>query len=125
MDIKNKITQLKQDLIALYLCFKEPRTPFYAKLILFLLIAYAMSPIDLIPDFIPVIGLLDDLILISLGTALAIKLIPKEIWAENKIKAGYYKKSDIKINHMFGIVIVISIWLITAYVLYRLISIAQ
>lgn len=73
---------LKQDTYALYLASRHPRVPWAAKLVLVAVVGYALSPIDLIPDFIPVLGYLDDLLLLPLGIALAIRLIPPAIWQE-------------------------------------------
>lgn len=72
-------TQLKHETYAIYLAYKDPRTPWYARLFAALIVAYAFSPIDLIPDFIPVLGYLDDLLLIPLGIALVLRLIPDEV----------------------------------------------
>lgn len=72
---------------ALFLAYKHPRTPWYAKLLAALVVAYAVSPIDLIPDFIPVFGLLDDLVIVPLGAALAMRLIPWEVMSECREKA--------------------------------------
>jgi uncharacterized membrane protein YkvA (DUF1232 family) len=71
---------LKRDVHALYLASRDPRVPWYAKAIGIAVAAYAASPIDLIPDFIPVIGYLDDLIIVPLGIALVIRLIPPRSW---------------------------------------------
>jgi uncharacterized membrane protein YkvA (DUF1232 family) len=70
---------LENETIAVYLAAKDPRTPWYAKAVAFFTVAYAFSPIDLIPDFIPLLGYLDDLIIIPAGIALAIRLIPVEV----------------------------------------------
>jgi len=77
---------VKRDVSALALAARDPRTPWYAKLTAMLVIAYVLSPIDLIPDFIPVIGWLDDLILVPLGLLLVIRLMPKELMAELRHK---------------------------------------
>ena len=79
---------LRGNIKALSLARKDPRVPWVAKAVLVLVVAYALSPIDLIPDFIPVLGLLDDLILLPLGIALAIRLMPKDVWAECQLRAG-------------------------------------
>jgi uncharacterized membrane protein YkvA (DUF1232 family) len=79
--------RLKRQTYALYLAYKDPRVPWYTKLCAALVVAYALSPIDLIPDFIPVLGYLDDLILIPLGIALVVKMIPEEIMQECEAKA--------------------------------------
>jgi uncharacterized membrane protein YkvA (DUF1232 family) len=75
---------LKRDVHALYLAARDPRVPWYAKAVALGVAAYALSPIDLIPDFIPVIGYLDDLIIVPLGILLAVRLIPPEILAEHR-----------------------------------------
>jgi uncharacterized membrane protein YkvA (DUF1232 family) len=75
---------LKRDTLALYLAARDPRVPWYAKAVALAVAAYALSPIDLIPDFIPVIGYLDDLIIVPLGILLAVRLIPPEILAEHR-----------------------------------------
>ena len=73
---------LKRQTVALYLAARDPRTPWYAKALGVCLVAYAASPIDLVPDFIPVLGYLDDLILLPLGIALMVRLVPPAVWAE-------------------------------------------
>src|SRR5215217_8034032 len=78
----------KRDVIALYLAARDPRVPWYAKAVAACVAAYAFSPIDLIPDFIPVLGYLDDLILVPLGIALAIRLIPSALFEEHREHAA-------------------------------------
>src|SRR4051812_36989612 len=75
---------LKRDVHTLYLCARDPRTPWYAKALAALVAGYALSPIDLIPDFIPILGYLDDIILVPLGILLVRRLIPPEVLAENR-----------------------------------------
>jgi len=84
---QQRTQEVKVETYALYLAYRDPRTPWYAKLLAAGVIAYAVSPIDLTPDFIPVLGILDDLVIIPLGTALAIKMVPKEVMAECREKA--------------------------------------
>lgn len=84
---KHRARQLKADTYTLYLACRDPRTPWYAKLVAACVVAYAFSPIDLIPDFVPVLGYLDDLVIVPLGIALAVKLIPGPILGECRIKA--------------------------------------
>ena len=79
---KKRAASLKNNVCALYLASKDTRVPLLAKIIIGLVVAYALSPIDLIPDFIPVIGYLDDLLLLPLGIWLAIRLIPRGVWKE-------------------------------------------
>jgi uncharacterized membrane protein YkvA (DUF1232 family) len=85
--LKIKAKQLKKELKVLYIAYKKPEVPWYAKALSAIVIGYALSPIDLIPDFIPVLGYLDDLLLIPLGIFLVIKLIPKEILEECRAEA--------------------------------------
>ena len=81
------VKALKKETLALFLAYKDPRTPWYAKAFAGLVVAYAFSPLDLIPDFIPVLGYLDDLILIPAGIALALKMIPAEVMRDSRIAA--------------------------------------
>ena len=76
---KRWVKQLKVETYTLYLAYKDPRVPWYAKVFTACVVGYALSPIDLIPDFIPVLGYLDDLILVPLGVTLAVKMIPKPV----------------------------------------------
>jgi len=84
---KERIKDLKSQVYALYLAYRDPRVSWFAKAFGAMVLAYALSPIDLIPDFIPVIGYLDDIVLIPLGIMIAMKMIPKEIMEECKRKA--------------------------------------
>lgn len=87
----------------------DPRTPWLAKFIIVLVVVYAFSPIDLIPDFIPILGYIDDLILLPLGVYVAIKLIPKEVWQDCKIRA---KDNDAPLpNTYYATIIIIGCWL--------------
>ena len=85
--LKDRAARLRLDTYALYLASRDPRTPLAAKLIAAATVAYAASPIDLIPDFIPVLGYLDDLVIVPLGFALAIRLIPPEVLADCRERA--------------------------------------
>ncbi len=97
--------------MALYLASRDPRTPWYAKLLVAGIVAYAFSPIDLIPDFVPVFGYLDDLILIPMGIALAIKLIPPAVLAECRARAQETVQNGKPVNRVAGAVIIV-IWLV-------------
>jgi len=105
---KKWAASLKINTYALYLASKDSRVPFLSKIIIGLVVAYALSPIDLIPDFIPVLGLLDDLILLPLGIWLAIRLIPQSVWRECKALAEE-RILDMSPNRQTAIVIII-IW---------------
>ena len=78
---------LKRDVHAIYLASRDPRTPWYARAVAVLVAAYALSPIDLIPDFVPVLGYLDDLLIVPLGILLVIRLIPADVLAEHRAAA--------------------------------------
>ena len=86
--LRRRVRALEADTYALYLAARDPRVPWPAKAVAALTVAYALSPIDLIPDFIPVIGYLDDLVLVPLGIALAIRLIPPALLAEHRAEAA-------------------------------------
>ncbi len=101
MDLKQRAKQLKKDIPAVFLALKRKDTPFIAKVLAGITVGYALSPIDLIPDFIPVLGYLDDLILLPALAALTVRLIPQNImrecreksenlWADGKPKKWYY-----------------------------------
>jgi uncharacterized membrane protein YkvA (DUF1232 family) len=84
---KRRARQLKLETWAVYLAVRDPRTPWYARLVAVCVVGYALSPIDLVPDFIPVLGYLDDLILVPLGLALALRLIPQPVLEECRERA--------------------------------------
>lgn len=88
LSLKQRARRLKSDTYAVYLASRDPRVPWYAKAVIACVVAYALSPIDLIPDFIPVLGYLDDLILVPAGIALAIRLIAPEVMAECRDRAA-------------------------------------
>ena len=83
--LRRRVEALKADTWALALAARDPRVPWYAKAVAAITVAYALSPIDLIPDFIPVLGYLDDLVLVPLGIALAIRLLPPDVLAEHRL----------------------------------------
>ncbi|HEY8609274.1 MAG TPA: YkvA family protein [Noviherbaspirillum sp.] len=86
--LKQHARRLKADTLALYYAARHPATPWYAKLLVAAIVAYACSPIDLIPDFIPVLGLLDELVLLPAGIALAIRLVPGPVLQECRARAA-------------------------------------
>jgi uncharacterized membrane protein YkvA (DUF1232 family) len=108
--LKGLARKLKQNLYVLFLAYKDPRVPWYAKLFAISVVAYAFSPIDLIPDFIPILGYLDDLIIVPLGIILALKLIPSSIIEEYRIKAEEVRKNGKPKNWVMG-VLFIAIWI--------------
>ncbi|SEB03633.1 Protein of unknown function [Rubrimonas cliftonensis] len=100
--------RVKQDIVALWIAAGDPRTPWRAKAAAALVAGYALSPIDLIPDFIPVLGYLDDAILLPLGVMLAIRLIPGRLMDEFRVEAGRRVERPVSRR---GMVVVIAIWL--------------
>ncbi len=114
--------RLQAETLALYLAARDPRTPWYARLVIALVVAYALSPIDLIPDFVPVLGYLDDLILIPLGIALALRLVPVQVIADARARA----RAALALNRprsRAAAVVVVAIWIgavmVTALLAYR------
>lgn len=108
---KQKVRELKAEVYTLYLAYKDPRVPLYARFFAACVVGYAFSPIDLIPDPIPILGYLDDLILIPLGVILAIKMIPPVVlnecreWAQEEMKRG-------KPVNRAAAAVIISIWVL-------------
>ena len=111
--LKPRARHLKTETFALCLAARDRRTPWYAKLLVAGIVAYALSPIDLIPDFVPILGYLDDLILIPIGITVAIKLIPLPIMAECRARAHAAIQNGKPVNWVAGIVVVV-IWLMLA-----------
>jgi uncharacterized membrane protein YkvA (DUF1232 family) len=103
--------RLKRDVVALYLAARDPRVPWYAKVVAACVAAYALSPIDLIPDFIPVLGYLDDLVLVPLGIALAIRLIPPALLEEHRATAASRTQRPVS---RAGAAVIIVVWLALA-----------
>lgn len=102
---------IKRDVHAIYLAKRDPRVPWYAKIVAICVVAYALSPIDLIPDFIPVLGYLDDLVILPLGIMLVVKMIPDEVIAEYRGKAEAAGKRPVS---RAGAAAVIIIWIMLA-----------
>ena len=117
--IKKWARKLKDNLKLLYAAYINPKTPWYAKVLAIIVLAYAFSPIDLIPDFIPVLGYLDDLLLIPLGIYLCFKLIPKEIIEEPREKDLEFP--GLKSIGKYGAPVIVIIWVIIIYYVYKLI----
>ncbi len=117
--VKAKVEVLKHELYAIYLCWKDPGVPRLAKALILLVLAYAVSPIDLIPDFIPVVGYLDDLILLPLGILLVIRLIPKETYARHRAEARE-KSFDDPAFRRIGLLMTLGIWIFIALLVLKL-----
>jgi uncharacterized membrane protein YkvA (DUF1232 family) len=105
---------LKRDSHAIYLASRDPRVPWYAKTLAIAVAAYALSPIDLIPDFIPVVGYLDDLIIVPLGIWLVVSLIPGEVMAECRARADEVGQRPVS---RAGMIAIIAVWIAGAVVL--------
>ena len=106
--LKDWARWLRRDVHAIYLAARDPRVPWYAKAVALCVAAYALSPIDLIPDFIPVFGYLDDLIIVPLGILAVGKLIPPEIMAEHRAAAALASERPISRP---GAVVIVLIWI--------------
>ena len=111
--LRQRVRRLKAETFALYLAARHPSTPWYAKMLVAFIVAYALSPIDLIPDFIPVLGYLDDLILIPIGIALAIKLVPPAVLTECRARSQEALEHGKPVSRIAG-AIIITLWLILA-----------
>jgi uncharacterized membrane protein YkvA (DUF1232 family) len=112
--VKNWARDLKRDAIALFLAAHDPRTPWYAKALAGLVAAYALSPIDLIPDFIPVVGYLDDLILVPIGIWAVVRLIPVDLMREFRAEAA---RLEARPKSRAGAAFIIAAWLTAAMLL--------
>jgi uncharacterized membrane protein YkvA (DUF1232 family) len=119
---KRRAQQLKTEVYALYLAYKDPRTPWYARVFAAVVVGYAFSPIDLIPDPIPILGYLDDLLLIPLGAFLAVKMIPAQVMVESRERAKQIMAQGKPVNKVAAAVIVL-IWIglavLAGVILYR------
>ena len=116
---REKVRRLRTEVYALSLALRDPRVPWYAKALAGIVVAYALSPVDLIPDFIPVLGYVDDLVLIPAGIYLTLKLIPGEVLEECRQRA---KSEPITSKSKWvAATIIIFIWLVVVYLVIRLI----
>ncbi|MBH0067439.1 MAG: uncharacterized membrane protein YkvA (DUF1232 family) [Francisellaceae bacterium] len=105
-NFKQKIRELKRQTLVVYFISREPALPWYVKAIAIIVAAYALSPIDLVPDFIPILGLIDDFIILPLGFALIIYLTPKKILRIAKIKAQQYNEKPISYISAIAVILV-------------------
>ena len=108
---KQRARQLQRETYALFLAYRDPRVSWAARIWAACVVAYALSPIDLIPDFIPVLGYLDDLVLIPLGIALALRMIPPEVMADSRARAQAAMGQDQRLGKIAAAVIV-TVWLL-------------
>ena len=117
--LKQKAKSLKTEIYVLYLAYKDPRVPWYAKAFMLVVVAYFLSPIDLIPDFIPVLGYVDDLIIVPAGIFLALKMIPRDVMEECRGKAR--SEPIAGKAKWIATLVIISVWLLVLYFLVRFI----
>ena len=110
---KQRARQLESETYTLYLAYKDPRVPWYAKAFAALLVGYVFSPIDPISDFIPVVGLLDELVVVPLGVILARKMIPEEVLAECQQKSWEATRENKPVKRAAAVVVV-AVWLLLA-----------
>jgi uncharacterized membrane protein YkvA (DUF1232 family) len=113
-NLKNKARNIKQNVFILYLAYRDPRVPWHAKVFAILVVAYAFSPIDLIPDFIPVIGYLDDLVIVPLGISIAMRMIPESVLVDYRDQAEEIRKNGKPKNWITGMLF-IAIWILLAF----------
>ena len=113
--LKTRAKALKREVLALSFAYRHPQTPWVAKLVVAGVVAYALSPVDLIPDFIPVLGLLDDLVLLPAGIALALRLIPASVMAESRERAAGAEGSQ----SWLGAGVIFVVWLLALWLLWR------
>ncbi len=119
--LKEQASRLKRELHALWLAYSDPRTPWSARLLIVCVVAYALSPIDLIPDPIPIIGHLDDLILLPLAIALTIRMIPDSVMADCRERARQASFDKPSQWQWIGTAFVVIVWLLIAMWMWRLI----
>ena len=117
--IKAWAKSLKRDVMTLWFVLKHPQAPWYARTLAALLTAYALSPIDLIPDFIPVLGYLDDLIIVPLGIWLLLKIIPEQVLMECRNQADdWFRQDQQKPRSWMGLLIILGLWVGAAWAAY-------
>ena len=109
-----RVRSLKRDVVAIALAVRDPRVPWYAKVVGACVVAYAVSPIDLIPDFVPVLGYLDDLVVVPLGLMLVLRLIPADVLAEHRATASATAERPVSRAGAFA---VIGVWMLAALLL--------
>lgn len=112
-ELRKRVRHLQGETLALYFAARHPGTPWYAKAFVACVVAYAFSPIDLIPDFIPVLGFLDDLILVPVGIFIAIRMIPRGVLAECRERAQASMAGEAPVSRTAAAV-VIGIWILLA-----------
>ncbi len=108
---KRRARKLKTETYALYLAYRDPRVPWYAKVFAALIVGYVFSPIDPIPDFIPVLGLLDEMVVVPIGVAIVLKMIPEGVMAECRQRAAEMEGKPTSRTAAF---VIVAVWLLMA-----------
>ena len=119
---RRRAAQLKSETYAITLAYRDPRTPWIARLFAACIVAYAFSPIDLIPDFIPVLGYLDDLLLVPLGIALAVRMIPPDVLADCRLQAERAMSEGGRRTNWIAAAAIVALWLLLAALAVVLVS---
>jgi uncharacterized membrane protein YkvA (DUF1232 family) len=121
MALRDWAHAIKRDAIAVYLAARDPRTPWYAKALALAVAGYALSPIDLIPDFIPLLGYLDDVILLPLGIMAVVRLVPPDVMVESRAAAALIAERPVS---RAAAAVILSVWVasvaLAAWCVYRL-----
>ncbi len=111
---------LRCDVITLWFALKHPLTPWHARALAAVLTAYALSPIDLIPDFIPILGYLDDLIIVPVGVWLLLRMVPTQVLTDSKDQADeWFRQGKTKPMSLWGLIIILLIWFFAAWATYK------
>lgn len=121
MTLKEQAQRLKQKIPAVFLSLKDKETPLLAKIVAGITVCYALSPIDLIPDFIPLLGYIDDIILLPAMISLTVKLIPREVWEKNcALSKNLWK--DGKVKKWYYAIPIIVIWMLVIWLIIKIIA---
>jgi len=118
---KQRAKQLKVETYALYLAYRDPRVPWYARILAACVVGYAFSPIDLVPDFIPILGYLDDLVLVPLGIALALRFIPEDVLNDCRAQSRNLMAQGKPVS-WGAVAVIIAIWVLLAVLAIRIIG---
>ena len=119
INLKTWAKALKRDVMTLWFALKHPLTPWYARAFAAILTAYALSPIDLIPDFIPILGYLDDLIIVPAGVWLLLRMVPAQVLTDSRAQADeWFLQGKPKPLSFIGLAIILAVWCFTAWATY-------
>ncbi|MGE4369655.1 MAG: YkvA family protein [Burkholderiaceae bacterium] len=119
--LKQWAKALKRDVMTLWFALKHPQTPWYARAFAAVVTAYALSPIDLIPDFIPILGYLDDLIIVPAGVWLLLRMVPAQVLSDSRAQAdAWFLQGRQKPTSFLGLAIIVVVWCLAAWVTVRI-----